>query len=208
MASDFTIYKSDGTDILADVAVGEPAQLNRISRGDSVTFQFRNLATRLSVPSGASETIASSETRRIDFVDVSGALVVDGRLECDELSVDGGTVDVNGTLSVNERVALELADLRKYREYSGEYTLHDTLDATKKFTEQIDETVLNSLVIGIEPTGELKNNGIPGVWGVLDEIVDARSAPLVDSSVTVEMTVLAPFDEYSSVTDVTSALKI
>lgn len=209
METSFTIHKSDGYQVVADGATSVPESLNNITRGGTVSYSFRNLGTALTIPSGETETIPSGETETIDFVTISdgGTLTVDGRLEADELEVNG-TLDLNGDLDVNERYALELEDLLLYREYAGQYNLRQTLDATQRYSEQIDESVLTTLVIGIEPSDDLKERGIPGVWGLVDDIRDERDPTLTRSAVGIDLTVLAPFSEYSSVSAVQNDLKL
>jgi len=204
----FTIHKAGGTTVIADAATSAPRDSNRINRRETVSYTFRNLVTRLSVESGESMTIPSGETRTVDVADVSGTLTVDGRLECDGLVVQGGTLTGSGTVDVNERYALELVDLRRYREFAGEFSVLDTLNATKKFSETIDETVLSTLVVGIEPSDELQARGIPGVWGLVEQIRDERSAPLNRNGLSIRVRVLAPFSEYTTISDVTTTLKL
>jgi len=122
-------------------------------------------------------------------------------------SVDG-TLDLNGDLEVNEKYALELEDLLLYREYAGQYDLRETLDSTQRFSEQIDESVLTTLVIGIEPSDDLQDRGIPGVWGLVDDVRDERSSTLTRSAVGIDITILAPFSEFGTVSAVKSSLKL
>jgi hypothetical protein len=209
MDTSFTIYKSDGRQVIAGGATSAPESLNSIARGGTVSYSFRNLETKLIVDSGETETIPGGDTETIDFATVAdgGTLVVDGRLECDELDVDG-TLDLNGELDVNERYALELEDLLVYREYAGQYNLRETLDSTQRYSEQIDESVLTTLVMGIEPSADLQDRGIPGVWGLVDTIRDERASTLTRSVVGIDLTVLAPFSEYDSVSAVKNDLKL
>jgi len=207
MDTSFTIHKTGNTVIDADFATNEPARLNNITRGERAEFTFRDMITRLTVESGETYTVQSGTTERIDFVEVFGTLDIDGTLEVDFL-LDQGTIDDDGTLRVNERFAFELEDLKAYRRFAGKANLTPTLSATQKFSENIDETELNTLVIGIEPNQDLQDEEIPGIWGVVNNITDERNQALSTDAATISVDVLALYSEYNTITDVTSDLKL
>jgi len=207
METGFTIHKSGSTVIDADFATNEPARLNNITRGERAEFTFRNMITRLTVESGETYTVPNGTTEQIDFIEVYGTLDIDGTLEVDYL-LNQGTIDNDGTLKVNERFAFELEDLKAYRRFAGKANLTPTLNATQKFSENIDETELGTLVIGIEPNDELQDEEIPGVWGVVTDITDERNQALSTDAATISVDVLALYSEYNTITDVTNDLKL
>jgi hypothetical protein len=207
MNTGFTIHKTGNTVIDADFATNEPARLNNIIRGERAEFTFRNMITRLTVESGETYTVEAGTTEQIDFVEVFGTLDIDGTLEVDFLS-NQGTIDNDGTLRVNERFAFELEDLKAYRRFAGKANLTPTLNATQKFSENIDESELGTLVIGIEPNDDLQSEEIPGVWGVVTDITDERNQALSTDAATISVDVLALYSEFNSISDVTSNLKI
>jgi hypothetical protein len=207
MNTTFTIHKAGNSVIDADFATSEPARLNNITRGETAEFTFRNMITRLTVESGETFTVPAGTTEQVDFVEVFGTLDVDGTLEADSL-LNQGTVDNDGTLKINERFAFELEDLKAYRRFAGKANLTPTLSATQKFSENIDETELETLVIGIEPNDDLQDEEIPGVWGVVNSITDERNQALNTDAATISVDVLALYSEYNSVSDVTNNLKL
>jgi hypothetical protein len=209
MTVTYTIHKSSPGVIDAPAATSSLADSNTIRRGSQATITFRDPLSRLTIAAGETITVPTGESEKFDFVviDDGGELIVDGSLAADELT-NNGTLTLNGTLTVSERVALEFEDLRRYREYAGQASITETIDGTQRFIEMIDENAIDTLVVGIEPDQQARNDGIPGVWGVVERITDDRNQPLTTNAITVELRVLAPYEEYSSVADVTSTLKI
>jgi len=209
MDTTLAIHTSTNRSVLeADGISSPPAESNRIRRGATASYRFRNPTTRLTVEDGETVTIAGGETERIDFVEVfsTGTLIIDGTLICEQLTNDG-TVTVNGTLDVSGPPPTDLEFLAEYREFAGQAEVTSTLDSTQKFSESIG-SALDTLVIGIEPSDELQFSDIPGVWGVVESISDGRNQPLTNNAVEIEVSILAPYSEYNSITDVTNNLKI
>jgi len=209
MTVSYTVHKGSAGVLDVPKETSSISGSNQINLGGTATFEFREMHSRLTVQNGETVTVSNGDTERFDFVTVEsgGTLTVDGTLEADELT-NNGTLNVNGTLKVNERFAFELEDLRPYREYAGNATLRETLNGTQRFSERIDESVLDTLVIGVEPDQSARDDAIPGVWGVVERVTDSRNQPLATNVATIELRVLAPFNEYSSVSDVTSDLRI
>lgn len=209
MDTTITIHTSTNRSVLeADGVSSSPAESNRVRRGATASYRFRNPTTRLTVEGGETATISGGETERIDFVEVrsGGTLIIDGTLTCERLVVDG-TVTVNGTLDVSGPPPTDLEFLRGYREFAGQAQLISTLNSTQKFSESIGDA-LDTLVIGIEPSDDLQFSDIPGVWGVVEGISDGRNQPLTNNTVEIEVSILAPYSKYNSITDVTNSLKI
>jgi len=207
MQTGYTIHTNGNTTLEADVVTSSLSEANRITRGEPIEIQLRDVDLQLIVGNG--ETVVIDDAQEINRVEINngGTLTVDGTLRADELD-NQGTLNVNGTLTVNESVGVELEELRQYREYAGSATLTETLDGTQRFSESIDTAALDSLVIGIEPDSDLKTRGIPGVWGVVDSISDSRNRQLTTNTITLSLSVLAPYSDFNSVSDVTNDLRI
>jgi len=203
-----TLHKGDGQRMVADAILGQPAQSNSIQRGQTVTIQLLNLNREdLTVESGDTYTVSAGDTEQYREVVVDGTLTVDGRLEADELAISG-TVNGSGTVAVDEKYAAEIDDLRHHREFAGQFTVRETIDGTQKISETIDNSKLETLVVGIEPSQELQDQFIPGCWGVIETVSDERNAPLTNSRVRVDLRVLAPFSDYADVDAVTTDLRL
>jgi len=209
MQTAYTIYKSNNMTLTADVVTSSLSASNSITRGGSVeiTLRERDVGGELIGGSGESVTIDDTQTKKRVEINSGGSLTINGTLRSETVD-NQGTLTLNGTLTVDERLFLELEDLREYREYAGNATLTETLDGTRRFAETINTAAVDSLVIGIEPNDSLKDRGIPGVWGVVDSVTDARNRQLTTNAITLSLTVLAPFSEYNSVSDVTNDLRI
>lgn len=207
MQTGYTVYINDNTTLEADVVTSSLSVSNQIARGESVEITLRDVDLQLIVGDG--ETVVIDDTQEINRVKINsgGTLTVDGTLRADELG-NQGTLNVNGTLTVSESVGVELEGIRQYREYAGNATLTETIDGTQRFSETIDTGALDSLVIGIEPNSDLKNRGIPGVWGVVDSVSDSRNRQFSTNAITLSLKVLAPYSEYNTVSGVTNDLRI
>jgi len=164
--------------------------------GDSVTTQFNSDYTiqgtesfgTVIVPSGVTLTIPSGTTLNVDSIVVNGTLDEQGTLN-----------SANGSLfSLNEFV-----------EWGGSYTTQTMLNSVEKYRLQIPDSVgIDSLVVGVEPSQELQDRGIVGVWGLVDRVRNERNQALTTNRYGVEITVLAPIDEYATVSDVETDLLI
>jgi len=201
-----TLHLAGGETAVADAVLAPVSDWNNITRGDQISLTVVNLNPLLVVAAGESETIAAGTTAQYSDVEVNGTLTVNGTLEVDDLTVNG-TLNVNGTLDVDERYAVEFDELQEYREFAGQYSIRETLDATQRFSETIGDG-LETLVVGVEPSAEFRDAGIPGCWGVVDAISDARNAPLTNSRITIDLRVLTTYSDYNDISAVTSNLRI
>lgn len=203
----WTVHTSDTTQILADGVLVDPDQNNTITRGETAEYVFTNVAKTLTIESGTTYTIAVGDTERYDFVVVNGTLEINGTLECDEIDVND-TVTGGGTLDVNDKYAFELADVEPYSKYAGTFSINPTLDNTQRYNERLPENEqVDTLLVGVEPTDRLKDKTINGYWGLIENISDNRNRPLSNSQIGLEITVLAPYDEYSDHTAVQNDLE-
>jgi hypothetical protein len=208
MTVTYTIHKSTAGVIDAPAATSSLADSNTIRRGSRATITLRKPRLRLDIKD-ETFSIPTGDFEEFDVINIgpNAELVVDGTLAVGELTADG-TLTLNGTLSLNERSALTLRRLDPYREFAGQSNISETLNGSQRFTETIDESVINTLVMGVEPDQQSRDNGIRGVWGVVDRISDDRNQPLTTSAITIELRILASYDEYNNIADVINNLKI
>jgi hypothetical protein len=176
------------------------------TRGQTATFEFelggQNSVTfdadytvsdgetydSVTVPSGTTLTIPDGATLFVNTIVINGDLVIDGEL-------------VTGTGAFQ--------NLSEFVEWAGNYTTQTMLNGVRKYREQIPDTIgIDTLVVGVTPSEELQANDVVGVWGLIDQISNQRNQPLTTDRYQVDVTVLAPLDEYNSVTDVESDLLI
>lgn len=208
MTVTYTIHKSTAGVIDAPAATSSLSDSNTIRRGGRATITLRKPRLRLDIKD-ETLTIPAGDFEEFDVINIgpNAELVVDGELAVGELTANG-TLTLNGTLNLNERTALALRGLDPYRDYAGQNNITETLNGSQRFTETIDKSVIDTLVMGVEPDQQSRNSGIRGVWGVAERVADARNQPLTTSAITIELRILAPYDEYNSVADVTNNLKI
>jgi len=206
MNTQVTLHSAGGETAVADAVLAPASDWNNITRGGQVSLTVVDLRPLFVVSAGESETIASGTTGQYTDVIVDGTLTVDGTLQVADLVVNG-TLDVNGTVDVDEQYAPEFEQFKEYREFAGQYNVRETLDGTQRFSETIDSS-LSTLVIGVEPSQDLQDESIPGCWGVVDGISDARNAPLANSRITIDLRVLATYSDYNDISAVTTDLRI
>jgi len=98
--------------------------------------------------------------------------------------------------------------LTDYDDYAGSYAPIELLNGNEKYRDHIPESgSIESLLVGIEPSSDLKNKDISGVWGVIDDISDSRNAALSTVQVELSVRVLARFAEYADHTTAESTLR-
>lgn len=111
------------------------------------------------------------------------------------------------------RVTVEVSDsafdtLRTYDPLAGTYRLSETLAGEVYYAESIPTGTIGSLAVGIEPSADLKSRAVPGVWALIDAVVDERTPSLTTNRITLETTVLAPYDEHADHTALETAIKL
>jgi hypothetical protein len=202
--------KSNGL-LVANYSTSDVSDLNNTTRGDTatVTLDFDESGTDLIVTSGQTITIPVGSTEGYDAVTIQdgGTLTVNGKLNCNVLTVEG-TLNNNGVVNVKDGLVAGYDTLLDYDQFAGKYATIETLSADQKYTEQFSDTDIDSLLLAVEPTDDLQNEYIPGVWGLIDNVTDDRNSPLTINRVTVEVTVLATYGEYVDHAAVESDLQI
>lgn len=188
------------TSLLATFTVSSPSEINAANRGENISYELLNTLTKLTVASGETLTIDLGETQRHTRVTIedNATLVVNGTLQCDELVVQG-TLDNNGTVEVSDKYDFEYAEIEPYATFAGKYSLQETRDTTQKiFSNVPDDASIDTLIVGVEPSQELQNGDIRPYWCAVDNVTDSRNTALSDGPrITIELTMLARFSEYS-----------
>lgn len=207
--TEWTIHTSDNSSIIGDFVTSSPSDLNLISKGDTATYEFVEVTPTLTIDSGDTFTVESGETLEKSLVIVNGTLVIDGTLRCDKLD-NNGTVDLNGTLDINDKYELEYTEIKPYANYSGKFNVTETLSSKQRYSENIPpNNGPNTLLVGIEPQTELDSKDIFGYWGLISNIADIRNQPLSNGPrIEIEITVLAPYEQYDDHTAVQNDLEV
>lgn len=211
MSIGFTLHFDRQSGFKVDFALTDIPELNNITRGERTTIQFKvpPPTSSLTVSGGDTYTVSSGTAEQYTSVDNDGTLnIEDNATLVVEDSIDNdGTIDNDGVIKVGTNF---LGVLRDYDAHAGSYSTRDSLSNTVRYREQIPDNPsnINNLIVGIEPDSELQDNGIDGVWGLIDNVSDTRTRALTNDSVEVELTILATWSEYANTTAVQNNLEI
>lgn len=205
----FRLYTEDGLTV-GEFAVNSVAEVNEQTRGDTATLEIEfPQEFDLTVESGTTITIPSGESRAYGDITVNGTLISNGALFANSITVnDGGLYQSDGDDTIEENLVQDYTLFQTLAEFAGKYETEESQNATVKYREFIDTTAINSLVIGVEPSSNLQTKNITGIWGLLNDVSDARNQSLSTTRLTLEVDILAAFDEYSEVTDVQTTLEV
>jgi len=103
----------------------------------------------------------------------------------------------------------EFNTLRSLADYAGQYAPIASVNGVQNYLSQLPtRATVNSLLVGIEPSTDLQNQGINGVWGLVDQGEDARNQPLSTHAYTLEVRVLAEYSEYADHNAVQADLEV
>jgi len=203
--------KRFGNPLYSDYALTDIPDLNNQTHGDSATI-------RLHIPGpGTDKTISSGDTFTVtgDQIVRYNNLTIDGTLEINNggVVIVNGTLDNNGTITNNgtlKTANTNAGDLKDHDRHGGSFSTVDVLSNTIKYRENIPDTATNiqALVIGIEPSSDLSNEELSGIWGLIDSVSDTRTRALSNDSVAVDVTILGEYSEFTDVADVENNLKI
>jgi hypothetical protein len=199
----YTIRTKSSGEVRFSYNAGEP---NNWTRGETASFAFEligddTLTADLTVQDGetieyGSLTIQSGVTLTIE----SGGTVEATRI------INNGTIVNNGTL-INDFGTIE--SFNTFADYAGSYATQTMLNSTVKYRNQLpDDEPIDSLIWGIEPSQDLQDKNVIGVWGIVDAIQNNRNQALTTKRYQVDVTVLAPYSDYGSISDVEDDLVI
>jgi len=153
---------------------------------------------------------------------VSGLLTADDLIVTSEatLTVEPtGVVQVNrleqnGTVDNNGRIIADDGSretrLLEWTELAGTVRTVESLTHQPFFRTRINpsEHAIDRLVWGLEPPSDVRQQGVRGLWGLLESLTVDRDATLSRNRGEAELTVLAPFSAYSDVTDLAADLSL
>lgn len=199
MDTQITIHTPDDGTLTAQFDRSMAWPTPRIGETISLTFYVQaNQSDSLTL------TVAAGETYTIESGDTEAFL---------QTTVEpGGTLtqEPGSTLiTAADRAGLYPAftTLRDYGDFAGAYWSGWDIDDDYRYREQLPSSAKSSLVIGVEPNAELREQLVSGVWGLVESVEDRRNAPLSNWRLGVTLRVLAPFDEYDSVSAVQTVLE-
>jgi hypothetical protein len=200
----YTIQTKENDSFTVKYNTASPADF---TRGETTTYEFElptfyddlvvsDSYTVSGVEGYNSVTVENGATLTIE----SGAILQAGTV------TDNGTITVNGTLSVNS-IFQDL--LGEYAEWAGSYTTLEMLNSVQKYRTQIpDNLSIESLVWGIQPSEHIRNQGQPGVWGLVESVGNERNQAFTTNRFRVDVRVLGRYDDFTGIGDVESNLLV
>lgn len=202
--TEWYIHTKDFGILTADSVVSN--QRHSLTRGETteLTFSFEGQSTtgtpELTVSSGFNKTIAATESEEYTTVTVEqgGSLTVeeDGQI----------TSGVESTDATGEDAWLKA---QQHADHAGSYEVLSTLSNKQPYSERLPNNAdVSTLAVGIEPSQDLKDKDVTGIWGLVESGQDERNNPLVDYDYTLSLYVLAEYSEYADHTELEADLKI
>jgi len=202
--------KSNGL-VTGRFAVNSVSEINNNTRGDTASLEldFRTFQD-LTVASGETYVVESGEVESWDNIIVDGTLTINGTLYGNSLTLNqGGTInDTDGTLNINTGSVTGYSTLLDYDEVAGAFTTNQTLGFRFPYSEQFASSKVDTLLVGIEPAETLQNRNISGVWGLIENVEDSRNSALSINRLTIDVTILAQYDEYTDHSAVETDLEV
>jgi len=209
---------SEDTTIAADSS--KAAGLTTVQSGATLTIdgtlETADLVNNGSVVVNGSLDIGAIERLRVVSGDVvavddltieNGAKVVvesGGVLQATSVTKQG-SLTVDGTVRTGSVFPL----LQEYGEYAGAYATLDLLNNQLKYREQLPASApRQSLVVGIRPAADLRDRDVPAVWGLVDDVRDARDPVLAERRIEITVRILAPFTDYPDLDAVEAAFEV
>lgn len=195
--------KSNGT-ISVPFNTGDP---NNWTRGESASFTFELPTFDGDLTVSGTYTVSGVESYGSITVESGATLTIpSGTVLQGETLTNNGTIDQDGTLTINDATT---ETLNKYVEWAGSWATMEMLNNVVKYRTQLpDAEPVDSLVWGIEPNSDLQGENVVGVWGLVESIDNQRNQPLTTNRYQIDVTVLAPLDEYADIDAVESDLVI
>jgi hypothetical protein len=189
----WTVETQSNGSYTAAFAINDPAELNNFSVGESATFELTFQSDgNLTVASGETVSVPGGETRYYGTITIenNGTLDIDGTVYAETVDNDG-TIDNDGTLTIQGD---SVSNLLTFDEFAGDYATVTSLTNRVSYREQYRSSEpIDSLVFGL--TSDLDE--MRGVWGLVDNVTDTRPNALNVQRVSIEVTVLATYNEYS-----------
>jgi len=201
------IHRENGNTIVVEALLNEPSGVNQLTRGETAELTVFEAEERLITLTD--KTIETGEVKNLSavIIDENATLTVNGTLNTGRIEIINGTLDNNGTVTVDGETGG--MDILTYADRAGSFATQNTLDATVKFREFLPDTGdLTSLLVGVEPANDLQEEDIPGIWGLIESVEDARRPVLNAEEITVEIRVLSRWQDFADHTAVRNTLEI
>lgn len=186
-----------------DATIGPDWFTVRENTTQSVEFRFADgdgAGETLVVSNGETHTVANGELESYSQTEVQ----------------QGGTLQVNqgGTLITNGAES-RWRQLFDFAVHAGQAAVDRSIDNTAWYADQLDsEARVNSLLMGIEPQGDLSDEQFDGFWGIVMGAQDVRTVNTGESGnqgtwhMTLDFNVLAPFSEHADVSAAQTAHEV
>jgi hypothetical protein len=201
------ILRENGNIIRCEAVLNDASEVNVTTRGETASLTVFEAKERFIVLSDT--TVPSAETREATavIIDEGATLTVDGSLNAGRVEIGDGTLNNNGTVTVTGITGG--MDLLTYQPRAGGFTTQETLNSTVRFRERLPSSGdVTSLLVAVEPDNDLQSEDIPGIWGLIESVRDARRPALNAEQITVDIRVLAPLREYADHSAVRQALEV
>lgn len=198
--------KSNGT------LIGEfnSAGPNITTRGQDVEFTLWLPPSDSDLVVSDSVTIAGTNAYDTITVESGGTLTITGtgNVYTGEVA-NNGTIDNQGTLVINSSFKGSFENVIQYGDYAGKTTTVELLSGEHRYREFVSASPdIDSLLVGIEPSNDLQNKDITGVWGVISGVSDPRGPALNTHRYTITITILAEYSEFSDHNSAETTLKV
>jgi hypothetical protein len=171
----------------------------------SFTFEFPTFHNDLTISTDT--TLGGVNGYGVVTVESGATLTLpDGALLQATQVTGGGTVTGAGAIQITGDLD---AAFNEYMQWAGSWATLEMLNNVVKYRMQFpDSAAIDSLVWGITPNTELADRNVVGVWGLVENIDNERNQSLTTNRYSVDVTVLAPINDYATISDVETELVI
>lgn len=202
--TDYTIKTSGFADFAVEYNTGD---INNWTRNETATFTFEFPTFHEDLTVTDAYTAGTVEGYTTVTVEAGATLTIP-----EEHIVYAQNTDIQGTVTGGGLLSIQgdfASAFNKYHEWAGSWATMRMLEHTLKYRMQFPESEpIESLVWGIEPNQDLQDRNVVGVWGLVENIENERNQALSTNRYSVDVTVLAPIDEYDTINGVESDLVI
>jgi hypothetical protein len=202
----YTIQTKSFADITTQYNAVGPNNWTR-NETATFTFEFKNSYSEDTLTVTSTHTASGVETYQSVTVESGATLTIP-----DGSAIETETADIQGTVTGDGLLSIEVdfnTAFTNFAEWAGSWATLEMLNNVVKYRTQIpDDAGIDSLVWGIEPNQDLTDRNVVGVWGLVESINNERNQALSINRYTVDVTVLAPLDEYETIADVEADLVI
>lgn len=88
--------------------------------------------------------------------------------------------------------------LKRHTDYAGTYSVNEMLTGDVTYNERLPSSAdVSSLVVGIEPSTDLQNRNVTGLWGLIESGSDNRTRPLTRYNFELSLVFIAEYSDYT-----------